>query len=207
MRIGNRRAFFYQISNPRGPKFTYKKLCLYYFPLKKQIPAVQPKEEVEIALLGKESLGEIVLRLTWMDRKLLAQRLERGDNVCVAYKNSDILSYCWIAFDRISVDEIQMTLNVKNNEVYLYDAYTKPEHRGKGLYPAVLTELLNYSKEKNFSRALIFVQKGNRASHNGVIKAGFTLFQEIIFIKLIGLTFYILEKILPEEEVCLTPSR
>lgn len=186
---------------------TYKKLCLYSFPLWKLVSAIQPKEKVEIVLLGKESIREIGLKLAWIDKKLVFQRLDRGDNICVAYRNSDILSYCWIAFNQILVDEIQMTLKIKDKEVYLYDAYTKPEHRGKGLYPAILSNLLSYFKGKDFSRALIFVQKGNKASHSGVIKAGFILFQELIFIKVAGLALYILEEIVPEEGVCLIPNK
>lgn len=208
MRIGNRRSFFYRISNLQSLGFAYRRLCLYSFPLWKGIPAIQSKEKVKIALLGKESVREICLRLAWIDKKILCQRLDRGDNICVAYRNSDILSYCWITFNQILVDEIQMTLKIKDHEVYLYDAYTKPEHRGKGLYPAILTNLLSYSKQKDFSRALIFVRKGNKASHSGIIKAGFIQFQELVFIKLVGLALYILKEIIPEEEeVCLIPNK
>jgi ribosomal protein S18 acetylase RimI-like enzyme len=84
--------------------------------------------------------------------------------------------------------------------VYLYDALTFEEHRGRNLYPALLYRILEHSREAGLRRALIFVMSDNIASIRGVQKAGFVEFQRVTYSTLLGFGRYTYQPRLPEAD-------
>lgn len=108
----------------------------------------------------------------------------------MAVDQSRIVAYCWVSFTETEVGEIDRVIKVKNKELYIYDAFTLPDYRGKNLYPYILTYICQYGKEKGYTRALIFVLRENTPSKQGIEKAGFKQFQVIKYSRIFGLSFY-----------------
>ncbi len=121
-------------------------------------------------------------------KEIVNVRFNRGEVCGVARLNSEVVSYCWVAFQQAEVGEINRTIKLRNNELYFYDAFTLPDYRGRGLFPALLTAILGFARSQGCSRALIFSLRENRPSVRGIEKAGFSLFQSIYFLKSPGLT-------------------
>ncbi|MBI1987039.1 MAG: GNAT family N-acetyltransferase [Nitrospinae bacterium] len=173
--------------------FRWNRLYLYALTLEEYISPINPKEEVEfVFILSGESAARLGDLFQVMRKKVALKRLERGDVACVAYWRGRIIAYCWAAFKRAEIGEIDRTLLLREGECYLYDAYTLEGFRGKGLYPAILGCILRYVKGKGFGRALIFALKSNQPSHHGIRRVGFRLFQVITYIRWLGfpLCFY-----------------
>jgi GNAT superfamily N-acetyltransferase len=118
------------------------------------------------------------------------RRFERGEICFAAVHEGKIVSYCWMAQGKIGIEEIDLAVSTQPDEVYLYDAYTLDEWRGKGLYPAVLKEMVIYAGLCGFSRTLIFVAANNTASRRGVLKAGFVEFEVATYFSILGIPFY-----------------
>ncbi len=151
--------------------FQFVRLDLYAFPLPGRVQAAEQ--------VGNALKADVVHR-----------RFERGEICFAAVYEGKIVSYCWMAQGKIGIEEIDLAVATLPDEVYLYDAYTLDEWRGKGLYPAVLNEMLLYAGQTGFSRALIFVAVNNTASRRGVLKAGFVEFQVVTYLSILGIPFY-----------------
>ncbi|MFQ5912745.1 MAG: GNAT family N-acetyltransferase [Nitrospinota bacterium] len=169
--------------------FHLVRLVLYAFPLPGSVQAPDPSVGVELIRVKKgDPAVEQVVKVLKPD--LVHQRLERGEIFFGAVHEGKIVSYCWLAQGKIGIEEINLAVCTQPGEVYLYDAYTLAPWRGKGLYPVVLREMLQYAGQNGFSRALIFVAADNTASRRGVLKAGFLEFQVVTCLAIFGFSFH-----------------
>ncbi len=161
-----------------------RRLNLYSFRLSDSIPRITPKEDVDLVFLDAPKPG----LMATSSEKLIDSRFARGEFCCCALDRSEVISYCWMAFDWESVGEINRVVRLRHEEVYLFDAFTYPHHRGKDLFPAVLSKSLEWAKSHGYSRALIFALSDNQASTRAIAKAGFKLVQAVIFLRLFSRT-------------------
>ena len=65
------------------------------------------------------------------------------------------------------------------NSAYISEFYVDANHRGKGIYPAMLSHLV--LNEHDFDRFYISVYKSNSASRNGLLKVGFKFYKNTKF--------------------------
>lgn len=86
----------------------------------------------------------------------------------MAFTNDEPIAYLFATTKDIWVDEIKDRLNISPDEVYLYDALTFPEYRGKMIYPTLIQHVTEYYKELCFKNALIFTKSDNRSSIEGI---------------------------------------
>lgn len=173
------------------PEWIFKevRLCLYGFPLPREIPLYEPTLEVEYEVVGQGSRG-----IAWLssiqEGRLIERRLGRGERCFLALHQGRVVSYCWFSQARVGIEEVDLTVVVQPDEAYLYDAFTLPQWRGRGLYPALLTRMVREAMEVGCRRAMIFVVEDNLPSRQGIEKAGFELFQRISHYKLLGFSWY-----------------
>lgn len=93
----------------------------------------QEFSEYEAGFAGVEDMKEVADCESWLTEAVLIDRLERG-LTCFAVKHQGrIVAYLWCAFEVIDDPVYQGRL--KENEAHLFNAYTRPEYRGKGLAP------------------------------------------------------------------------
>jgi len=115
------------------------------------------------------------------------RRILEGQVCVVARYRGSVIAYCWLTRQPEWVAEIDRLVVPGPDEVYLYEAFTEPGWRGRGLFPAMLFQLLAYARAQGRHRALIFVLTDNRASRRAIEKAGFELFQTVSKVELAGL--------------------
>ena len=115
------------------------------------------------------------------------RRIREGQACVVARHASRVIAYCWLTRRSEWVAEIDRFVVPGGDQVYLYEAFTEPAWRGRGLFPAMLFRLLAYARVQGCHRALIFVLTDNRASRRAIEKAGFELFQTVSRLEIGGL--------------------
>lgn len=71
--------------------------------------------------------------------------------------------------------------------VYLCRFFVAEEMRGNGIYPALITGLIE--KEADCTRFYIAVEKGNQASERGLLKVGFRFVGQYAFLRGLRYTF------------------
>jgi len=115
------------------------------------------------------------------------QRLRDGQVCAVARHAQEIVAYCWLASTPVRVAEIGQVVVPGREDVYLYDAFTVPAWRGRGLFSTVLGHLLAFAHARGRRRALIFALARNRASRRAIERAGFEITQTVSRVELCGL--------------------
>ncbi|MEW6615319.1 MAG: hypothetical protein AB1401_07630 [Thermodesulfobacteriota bacterium] len=169
----------------------YGTLLLFSFNLRKEIPYVRENISPEIHFITDESSDtkETLINGCNQHSDIFEDRLKKGDICCAACFREEIVSYCWVASSEAYIGEIGRKIRLKNNEIYLYDAFTKPELRGSNLFPKILTAILYYGRQKGYQTVLTFVLSSNNSSVTAIKKAGFDRFQSIYFVDIYSKTF------------------
>ncbi|MDY6855643.1 MAG: GNAT family N-acetyltransferase [Thermodesulfobacteriota bacterium] len=172
-------------------RLTFGNLVLFSFNLKNRIPDVKEGIPTHIEFISDMSFFKTVglPKKDYVDSVVFRDRFHRGDICCVAKSGGKIVSYCWISLNSAHIEEIDRNINLKKNEIYLYDAFTEPEFRGKSIFPRVLTDILKYGKRQGYHMSLIFALSSNHPSLRAIKKAGFTRFQSVYFISIYNKTF------------------
>ena len=175
-----------------APMLTKKTLCLFEVDLSAgPLPACTARIDVDYRLLDAAAWSEQTNVDHVTDRALFQPRFERGELIWTAHGDAEkIVSYCWVTKKPVEIGEISCAIHPRPDEIYLYDAFTFADYRGRNLYPAVMNRILAHSREAGLRRALIFVMSDNVASIRGVRKAGFREFQRVTYTNFIGFVRY-----------------
>ena len=72
------------------------------------------------------------------------QRIQNGDVLCLLEDNKKIACYGWVnTSGNHYFGELNLTANFGLSKEVLYDFFTDPDYRGKGLYPCLLKHICN----------------------------------------------------------------
>ena len=164
------------------PEFIFNRvqLGLYDFVYPGEITTNVARIEVEYRILDRNSPDRHLIEDVQSDW-LCAARFDRGEQCFIAIHNTEVISYIWASRGKVGVEEINMAVQTAPKEMYLYDAFTLEPWRGKNLYPSVLQRALEYGQSLGLQRMTIFVEARNIPSIRGVTKAGFILFQTLLY--------------------------
>jgi GNAT superfamily N-acetyltransferase len=183
-----------------APFMSKKTLCLFEVVLKTaQLPVCEARLNVDYRVLDTAAWARQPQTGHITDRHLFQSRLARGEEFWTAQHDNRIVSYCWATQEPVEIGEIRCTVRPRGDEIYLYDAFTFEEHRGRNLYPALLHCILKSSRDAGLRRALIFVMSDNTPSIRGVTKAGFAEFQRVTYTTILGFGRYTYEPRLSAE--------
>ncbi len=178
-----------------------KTLCLFEVDLKTaELPVCEARIDVEVEVLDSAAWAAQPHIGHMTDRHLFQGRLDRGEAFWVATQSERIVSYCWVTRNAVEIGEVRCVVRPRPDEIYLYDAFTFEEHRGRNLYPALLYRILDQGREAGMRRALIFVMSDNIASIRGVEKAGFVEFQRVTYSTVLGFGRYTYQPRLSEAD-------
>lgn len=91
---------------------------------------------------------------------------------------------CIVHFSHVMPRIFKYAFMSRRNCIHIGPCWTNENHRGKGIYPAVLSKICNDNIQKD---VYIFTEKKNLASQKGIEKAGFMLFASGIRTKFLGI--------------------
>ena len=164
------------------------KLYLYLFSFDQPVRNFDCPSGIELSYLNTINKTKI-LSLDFADlisMETVLKRLSESEECYLARQQNQVLSYCWFSTQAVYVKEIGKYFQIRKGEIYLYDAATRKDWRGHGLYPLLLTEILRMVARRNLRKVYIFTDSMNIASQKGIKKAGFRHFQTITSINLFG---------------------
>ena len=97
-------------------------------------------------------------------------RWREGHHCFVAKIDGRVVGYDWIAFS--SVQEQEYRIELQSSDAYCLDAYTVPEHRGKGVHYALLFALLQHAAQSGKTRVFTAVSLYNVNSWKSHLRMG-----------------------------------
>ena len=158
--------------------------------LEEPIEEFKPKIKVTIRQATDNDLDKFKGIVSESKLELFKERFEEGRICLIALDGERVISFAWISSE--NEYEINCCIEVKLNEEegYLFDDYTVPEYRYKGLQTALITKRLASLKEQAYRKALVFLWDKATYSRKAYSRVGFKGKQVVTLIILFGLKFH-----------------
>lgn len=131
----------------------------------------EPAARLDRREIGFDSLRELKYFKAVAFPEVIQMRLDTGARCTAFFIGSELVNIAWTTVGYL---ELEPGLDLREAGCAgIYDCYTLPEHRSKGIYTGSLIQLVGMFAEEGAERALIAVDPGNRPSIKGIEKAGF----------------------------------
>jgi GNAT superfamily N-acetyltransferase len=102
---------------------------------------------------------------------LVAARMERGCRAFAAWVDGEIAGYGWLSNGREWIGELQLEIEPRAGEGYIWNCVTLPEHRRKGIFHALLTGIPAVMSRERMRR--LWIGSVAIPAENAVGSAGF----------------------------------
>lgn len=162
--------------------FGYLEMTVVY---ERDLATLPPVRAVDGYLIRPATAADISRMIADLPRdqpRHVLQRLwDEGHFCMVACAGDQVVAYDWLAFDAVQEEEYRVTPG--NEEVLCLNAYTAPEHRGKGVHPALLVAMLHEAANRGRKRALTVVSLMNERSWRAHIRTGWRKASTISYIR------------------------
>jgi GNAT superfamily N-acetyltransferase len=129
--------------------------------------------------LGRPTIGLDVLKQRWA----------RDDTCVLAEVGGSPVSMQWASRQRYPLDGVDYVFDPGDKGVLLYDAYTAPEWRMKGIHVNVMQHLLEYLSPEGIEGVYSAIDHGNDHSLRTHLRFGFRVCQYVTQVRLLGLNW------------------
>ncbi|KPL14112.1 hypothetical protein AMJ74_04025 [candidate division WOR_3 bacterium SM1_77] len=153
---------------------------MYALDLEQKTNIVKPELSVEW------SVHECSVAINIIEQSILEERSAKGDNILVAYSMKNPVAYLFAAKVDTWVGEIDDWFHVAPNEVYLYDAHTLPQYRGKRVYPFLICSAAEYFRKRAFHYVMIFSTARNVDSVKGIERCNAECYEVVNYRNVLG---------------------
>lgn len=103
------------------------------------------------------------------------KRLQSPTSTCwIADEGGRFVHASWVETRAAWVGEADRFFVVPDGDAYIYESFTRPEMRGRGVYPAVLTAASVELAHRGIKRLWIAAETTNQPSLRAIEKAGFS---------------------------------
>jgi GNAT superfamily N-acetyltransferase len=158
--------------------FSSKTMVFYDFSYDRFAPGCSPSQD---GLIVRQLHPEEVVALTEIlyqqakketlfepayNVKDAADRVLQGEYCFVCEEDGKIVGYLWFCPTKRYIPEIQSTLKLQPGEVYVYNAYVLPEHRGRDIIPGLYKAARSLLAENGFKREIIARLNWNQSSES-----------------------------------------
>jgi len=177
-------------------RFSWTKLIISEYLLEEPVKEIEPKDPFIIREAVEDDLNKLKEIVSEKKGELFKERFKKGRVCFIALDGEKAVFFHWIAMeDEESAfspyEGCHFILKLGRGEAYLYDGFTAPEYRQKGLHTSVKTKMLKYLKDKGFKKVFVCVTSDNTFSRKSNAKAGFKGKKIVHFITLLGFKFQI----------------
>ena len=121
-------------------------------------------DQREIRRGSVEDLRRFEALLSHDRLRLFEERLRRGKIWVYALFAGNVAGSAWMSLDDEFEPATRCHVEVGPNEAYLFDCFTVPKYRGRGLQTMMTRYRLGLARSHGAKRALVIVFSGNRAS-------------------------------------------
>lgn len=132
----------------------------------------EPKLPLVRSELGLDALRENGYFKAIAFPEAIRVRLDAGERCNGFFRGAELVNVAWTTRGYLVLEAGGLSIR-ENNCVGIYDCYTLPAHRGKGIYTDTLVRLLRWAQNEGATTALIMVEPCNHTSIKGIERAGF----------------------------------
>ena len=151
----------------------YRRMLLMLRPLDDAIPEPSPKGRVSFREMAGAADRDAYLAMLPQRGRVVDERLRRGARCFLAWDGDDLAHGYWMAADRVRIDYLERDLVLGAGDVYTYDSYSPPAHRGRGLAQAVGLHAMAVARGEGRLRAFCLPAVENAAGIRPVEAIGY----------------------------------
>ena len=139
----------------------YRRLAIRECKLDGPFPDTPARVSLSVEILDATQIDEYVAFRKGATRGGVAKRLAASNECFVARAEGEIISARWAATVTAPCDYLFRTVPLADDEVYLFDAFTSPEWRGKGIFPALTSAMHRHYRDAGKRRSICFTGPEN----------------------------------------------
>lgn len=132
----------------------------------------EPKLPLVRSELGFDALRENGYFKALAFPEAIRGRLEAGARCHGFFLGAELAAVSWTTRGYLVLDDGGLSLR-EENCVGIYDGYTLPAHRRKGIHTDKLVRMLRWAQNEGATAALVMVEPCNHPSIKGIERAGF----------------------------------
>lgn len=164
--------------------FTYEKIIIFF---SKQ-ETLQGKRGTDIRPATQANLADILNFQPARYVEVFRQFLALGDKGYYAYLDGKCVHRSWVkSNEQVVYPHWAYPMKLKPNQHFIHYCETAPQARGKGVYPAVLSKIVDDFKDRG--EILMSINAKNIASIKGAQKAGFKEVGGVKILVIFGMKF------------------
>lgn len=127
------------------------------------LPVPELGEGLEITELDQASLSAYRSFRPDQSGGQAERRLESGHRCLLTWVEGRIVDAAWLTRGTTFVPYLRARLALEETDLYVFDSYTDPEHRGVGLYQAKNAYVYRLAAREGFRRVVAVIAAENRA--------------------------------------------
>jgi GNAT superfamily N-acetyltransferase len=101
------------------------------------------------------------------------RRLTATTSCFLVEGGGELLHASWVTTGAAWTREIDAYVVPPSGDAYVYESFTRPEARGRGVYPFALSGMTAWARDEGLGRVWVAVEEGNAPSLKAIRKAGF----------------------------------
>ncbi len=105
--------------------------------------------DYSVALLERDAAAQVEALTEWNTLEEINRRMDAGHTCLVLRHHDSVVGYTWANLEEVK--DLADEYKLKQGEVYLYDAYVDPAHRGDGLASRLRNSCYNLMRKQGFS--------------------------------------------------------
>ena len=145
-------------------------------------PAGPGDAELYARTIGTDSAGTFRGRLTAATHCFL---VELGES---------LLHASWVTTSAAWTREVRAYILPPDGDCYVYESFTAPEARGRGVYPFALAGICSWAEGAGLDKVWVAVESANAPSRKAITKAGFEALYSMRYARRFGRLTLVVEK-------------
>ena len=140
-------------------------------------------DNAKFEVFSKKSNQDKIAQLLGQDLlEKTESRIENGEVLVCLFLDKTLAGYGWGGYQSsLYFSYVASGIDLNKEIFYIYDCFTYPKFRGKGVYPLVLAKLCEVSDR---SDVYVACQSVNESSIKGILKAGFERYKDFVLVDL-----------------------
>jgi hypothetical protein len=128
--------------------------------------------DLEHRWLDRDGVARLAA-LTGGDAPGLLARLDRGERCFGSLRDGALVASRWVATGAAEADYLRLGLRLPAGDAWVFDSWTDPLERGRGLAAEASTELGRALAACGVTRLVVIVMPGNRPGRAAVVRSGY----------------------------------
>ena len=129
-----------------------------------RIPVYNAGVDVSFSVLEPKNVDAYLSFRPASHRRDIEKRMVHGDRCFVSWHDGAIVDACWTATGTVYVPYLRRYLQIPEGDVYSYDSFTVPSHRGRGIYMARNSFTARAHQAEGLKRSIALVAFENYAA-------------------------------------------